>query len=221
MGTDDLFHKRKARNAKSFSRRKARRDPYKKILIVCEGEKTEPKYFQGLRDYYGLNTANVEVCGDCGSSPNSVVDHARQRFRVERDAGDAFDKVFCVFDKDSHSSYQEAIERIYSLTPKKVFHAVISVPCFEYWILLHYCHTTKPYESLPNNSPCNQVIDDLKAYLPDYSKGTNNLFEKLKGQLEFAKQNAQRSLDQANQDGTDNPTTHVQELVSFLQSIEN
>jgi hypothetical protein len=221
MGTDDLFHKRKARSAVSLNRKKARRDPYSKVLIVCEGEKTEPNYFHGLRDYYGLNTANVEVCGDCGSSPISVFNYARQRYREERDLGDAFDKVFCVFDKDSHSSYQEAIVRIKSATPKGVFHAVPSVPCFEYWLLLHYNYLTKPYCPLSGNSPCSQVIKDLKTYLPDYAKGQQGLFNQLIGQLEFAKKMAQRSLDQANQNGTDNPTTLIHELVVFLQNIKN
>jgi hypothetical protein len=38
MGTDNLFHKRKARQAADLRRRKARREPYAKVLIVCEGE---------------------------------------------------------------------------------------------------------------------------------------------------------------------------------------
>jgi hypothetical protein len=49
MGTDDLFHKRKARRLETHRREKAKRAPYERILIVCEGKKTEPHYFQGLR----------------------------------------------------------------------------------------------------------------------------------------------------------------------------
>lgn len=39
MGTDNLFHKRKAKNAKGLQRKATQRDSYAKILIVCEGEK--------------------------------------------------------------------------------------------------------------------------------------------------------------------------------------
>lgn len=99
MGTDNLFHKRKAKSAKGLQRRASRRDPYAKVLIVCEGEKTEPHYFQGLRNHYGLNTANVEVCGECGADPNSVLQFAKQRYREERDAGDAF-AAFVGSDRD-------------------------------------------------------------------------------------------------------------------------
>lgn len=45
MGSDDLFKKRKVRKARDISRRIAKRSENKKILIVCEGQKTEPLYF--------------------------------------------------------------------------------------------------------------------------------------------------------------------------------
>ncbi|OPY61749.1 MAG: hypothetical protein A4E57_04133 [Syntrophorhabdaceae bacterium PtaU1.Bin034] len=45
MGTDDLYHKRKAKTARDLARKKATRAPYERVLIVCEGRKTEPYYF--------------------------------------------------------------------------------------------------------------------------------------------------------------------------------
>lgn len=219
MGTDNLFHKRKAKSAKGLQRRAAKRDAYAKVLIVCEGEKTEPHYFHGLRNYYGLNTANVEVSGESGSDPNSVVRFAKQRFREEKDAGDAFDKVFCVFDKDTHHHYGEALGSIAAAQPRDTFIAINSVPCFEYWLLLHFVYSTKPYVALSGNSAGNQVLSELQAYLPAYDKGSEDIFMSLLGQLEFAKNNAERSLRQAEASGTDNPTTRIHELVGFLQTI--
>ena len=197
MGTDDLFHKRKAKSAKGLQRRAARRDPYAKVLIVCEGEKTEPRYFQDLRNHYGLNTANIEVCGECGSDPNSVLQFAKQRYREEKDAGDAFDQVFCVFDKDAHANYDETLNVIAKAQPRNTFVAMNSVPCFEYWLLLHFVYSTRPYSALPGNSAGNQVLSELKGYLPDYEKGADNIFALLLDQLEFAKNNAARSLREA------------------------
>lgn len=109
MGSDDLFHKRKAKNAKNLQRKRARREVYDKILIVCEGEKTEPNYFKEAREHFRLNTVNVEVRGDCSSDPMNIVNFAKQRYREEKDAGDPFNHVYCVFDKDDHASYQHAI----------------------------------------------------------------------------------------------------------------
>lgn len=221
MGTDNLFHKRKARKARDLGRRKPRREPYAKVLIVCEGEKTEPFYFSGLKDHYGLNSANVEITGNCGSAPNSIFDHARKRYREEKDAGDPFDAVYCVFDKDTHVTFDQAVDAIGRATPKHVFHAITSVPSFEYWLLLHFVYSTKPYTALPGNSAGQQVLTDLTAYMPDYAKGSQDTFIQLLDQLDFAKNNSERALRTASANDTDNPTTHVHELVHFLQNIKH
>ncbi len=72
MGSDNLFHRRKAKRVDQLARRKVRREPYAKVLIVCEGEKTEPR---------------------------SIFDYAKGRYLIEKRADDPFDKVYCVFDK--------------------------------------------------------------------------------------------------------------------------
>jgi len=220
MGTDDLFHKRKAKQARELARRKVRRAPYAKILIICEGEKTEPYYFNSLKDHYGLNSANVEICGECGAAPSSIYRYARQRYREEKDAGDPFDRVFCVFDKDAHDSYENTVQNIMRATPQRTFLAITSVPCFEYWLLLHFKYTTKPYNALPNNSAGHQVLAELRDYRSDYQKGHKGIFEALIDHLEFAKHNAERALQTAEKNHTDNPSTRVHELVAFLQHIK-
>lgn len=220
MGSDNLFHKRKAKAAEGLERRKARRASYDKVLIVCEGEKTEPNYFNELINFYKLNTANVEIDGTCGSSPKSVFERALELYEKEKCKGDAFDIVYCVFDKDSHDTYEDTLVRIAAQNPKNVFHASVSVPCFEYWILLHFQYSTKPYHATGSSSIGNEVLKDLKAVFPEYTKGSEDIFEKLSGQLEFAKQNAQRSLVHSEANHTDNPTTYIHELVDYLQSLK-
>ena len=64
------------------------------------------------------------------------------------------------------------------------------------------------------------MLSELKAYLPDYQKGANHIFTMLLGQLDHAKHNAERSLRAAKASQTDNPTTRIHELVSFLQAIK-
>jgi hypothetical protein len=61
MGTDNIFHKRKAKAADAHRRKKATQALYERVLIVCEGEKTEPYYLKGLRKSLGLNPANVVI----------------------------------------------------------------------------------------------------------------------------------------------------------------
>ncbi|MGB1763597.1 RloB family protein [Alloalcanivorax xenomutans] len=221
MGSENLFHKRKAKSAKNLQRKGARRAAYKKILIVCEGEKTEPNYFEGAREYYELNTVNVEVRGDCGSDPMSIVSFAKQRYREEKDAGDPFDQIYCVFDKDGHATYTRAIDALTSATPKDTYFTINSVPSFEYWLLLHFVYSTRPYTALPGNSSGNQVLTDLKNYIPDYEKGRRTIFEELIEQLEQAKNYAKRVLQESKRNQTDNPSTRVHELVEALQKLKD
>lgn len=60
MGTDNLFHRRKAKQAKELARKKANRERYNKVLIVCEGTKTEPNYFNALKDHLELNSKQCQ-----------------------------------------------------------------------------------------------------------------------------------------------------------------
>lgn len=53
-----------------------------------------------------------------------------------------------------------------------------------------------------------------------YSKGDKNVFDTLFNQLDFAKSNAERGLAQAKANHTDNPTTMIHKLVTYLQNIK-
>lgn len=221
MGSEDLFHKRKAKAADGLKRRKAKRSPYDKVLIVCEGEKTEPHYFTELIRAYKINTANVEIDGTCGSSPKSVFERALALWQEEERKGDPYDRVYCVFDKDSHGSYEETVTNIFQQKPAGIFYAAISVPCFEYWLLLHFTYTTKPYAATGTSSIADEVIHELKTVMPNYKKGSTTLFATLADQLDFAKNNAARALKHAAANHTDNPSTTIHELVDYLENLQS
>lgn len=221
MGSEDLFHKRKARKANSFERRAASRSQYDKVLLVCEGEKTEPNYFKELIQHYKLNTANIEIDGSCGSSPVSVFNRSLELWESEKRKGDPYDRVYCIFDKDTHDSYEEALENISREEFKGIFYAATSVPSFEYWLLLHFKFTTKPYAPAGELSVADAVINELREVMPNYSKGAKRIFSDLFPQIEFAKENATRALKQASEHFTDNPTTYIHELVDYLQNLKS
>lgn len=224
MGSDDLFKKRKAKSVELL-RGKPIRAPYDKVLIVCEGSKTEPHYFKELIAHYEIHSANVKISGECGSDPLSVVDHGIELYRSEKDANSgSFDRVYCVFDRDAHPNYQSAVNKLASQLPKGVFHQATSVPSFEYWFLLHYTYTTSPYTAVGGKSSGDAVLADLRAVWPNYNKGSYGAFEhllKLRNDgLGYAKVNAQRSYEEAQKNHTDNPSTLVHELVAYLQEIK-
>ncbi|MCY4613057.1 MAG: RloB family protein [Nitrospira sp.] len=192
----------KRTRAKSFSRRKPSRKPYDKILVVCEGQQTEPNYFNGLKNYLRLNGANVAIVGE-GAAPTTIVERAKALDKWWKGMGDPFDKIFCVFDKDTHADYQTAIDQC----AQKNYVAVTSVPAFEYWLLLHFRYTTKPYDDVSG------VLHALKEWMPNYHKSYAGIFAELRDKLETAKKNAARSLEDRTQARTDNPSTKVHILV--------
>jgi len=221
VGSDDLHNRRKARMASDLERRKSKRAPYDRVLVVCEGLKTEPNYLDELIDCLKLNSANVEVDGSSGSSPVSVVQHTKSRYAEERQKNDAFDRVFCVFDKDTHASYAQALDEVARSVPRRVFSSINSVPCFEYWLLLHFVFSTRSYTGAGARSACARLIEELHRYIPGYSKGARGLFKDLMDQTDQAVAFSKRALQEASRNDTDNPTTLMHELVEYLQHLED
>ena len=81
MGTDNLHHKRKAKSVEDVRRQKASRESYDKVLIVCEGQRTEPLYLTEVKDHFEINSANIRITGDCGFDPVSVFKYAFQLYQ--------------------------------------------------------------------------------------------------------------------------------------------
>ncbi|MGP2785412.1 MULTISPECIES: RloB family protein [Serratia] len=221
MGSEDLFHRRKAKKIGDLARKRASFLPYDRVLIVCEGSKTEPNYFEEMRDCYELSTANIEITGECGSNPGSILKYARYLYRDSCDKGIPFDRVYCVFDRDMHVDYEETLKKIAGIKPFNVFRAINSVPCFEYWLLLHFIYTTKAYKGQGNNSSGKQALAELKQYIPNYDKGMRGVFHSLSGQLSFAISNSKRAVRSANDSGNENPSTYVHELVEYLMGLKS
>ncbi|MCU6668704.1 RloB family protein [Enterobacteriaceae bacterium H4N4] len=222
MGSEDLFKKRKARRNDEFKRVSKARTQMKKILIVCEGEKTEPAYFADFVKHCRISTASiVEISGECGSSPTSVVSFAKEKYAAEKRRSDPYDKVYCVFDRDAHSGYESAISQIKSLHPKDVFVAITSVPCFEYWLVLHFGYNRKAFSPQKGRSEGAQMLSELKKYVPDYEKKASGIFAKLFNRLETAISNSERAQTEATRDCSVNPTTKVGTLVTDLINIRN
>lgn len=160
------------RSAGSFQRRRAYREPRACILIVCEGEKTEPTYFEALRRELRLTPVEVEVCGEeCGSAPASVVEYALKRKQerpqeVRRGEVHAdFDEIWCVMDVERISQNPNLPNALQKARDNQLA-ATLSNPCFEYWFLLHFEDTTQGFAA------CADLIRYLRRrYITEYEKG--------------------------------------------------
>src|SRR5258708_11355275 len=88
----------------------------KRLLIVAEGEVTEPVYF---RDLGRRVRAQVEVLIiGAGAVPVTVVDiavkmkrQAAQEAKRQKDEFIPYDEIWCVFDVDNHHKLTQAINR--------------------------------------------------------------------------------------------------------------
>ena len=212
------------RSEKSLSRRGPSRAPRRSVLIVCEGEKTEPLYFKSMkadRDM-GLTTVHVEVCGEeCGSAPISVVEYALQKFQERSDEAKTssfklpFEQVYCVMDKDRHPSLDDALNLIERSKKKVPIQGVVSCPCFEIWYLLHFAYSSKPYANFAELKP------DLVSCLPEYDKG-EDVYLALKPRMADAMMHGERLETHQASVSTlrvPNPSTQVHHLVKALLSM--
>ncbi len=223
MGTDKSAKKKKFRSAKDLARQKAKKSPYETILIVCEDSKSCPNYLHEVIKYFRLNTANIIVLPGKGSAPISVVDHVIEQARTTP----YIDRAACVFDRDAHPSYDQAIDKLKNHKPKRndkskpTFRAITSTPCFELWLLLHLSYSTKSYNASGNKSAADKLIKDLITELPSYKKNSTGWFGELIGKQNTGIANAKR-LQKHNEDtASTNPATNMHELIEYLINLKS
>ena len=220
MGKDNLFSMRQATKIKQLQRAKDSRESYDKVLIVCEGEKTEPHYLIALRNHLKLSQTNIKIDPNCDSSPTSVVKYTKEL--IKESFKDPYDYVFCVIDRDRHADFDTAIAQIHGHRKKNTkLHAIVSNPCFEFWILLHFDYTTKLFGT-SGDSPCMDLIkNNLKVYIKNYKKRDKTIMPHIiKTGLEMAVANAKRANETAKRNDTDTPTTQMDKLVDYLKGLK-
>lgn len=206
----------KRRPRKQLGRSRPRREPYDRVLIVCEGKCTEPSYIQDLAAHYRLSTANVVVTGS-GADPRTVVRVAKKLRRDEARRGEKYDRVYCVFDRDEHMTFGQACDEARA----SGILVVRSWPCFEFWLRLHFGFTRQPYFRTGGKSAAQRCVDELQDWRPGYKKGASGIFRALEDRLEFAMDNATRALADAKATGEFNPSTEVHDLVDYLRALKS
>lgn len=209
---------RRAKSGQQQRRGRPKYEPRDRILVVCEGTKTEKHYFEDARQALGVHRgqAVVEVESGEGTNPRNIVETAKKLKAKAEKEGNAFSSVYCVFDRDEHSHYAGAIDRAYKLK----IQSIKSVPCFEYWVLLHFRNHGAPYERSGDRSPCDCCHGDLVAEWPDYAKNRKRLYTDLQSRLDVARQRAEQRLKAAQEEGDDNPSTEIHRLLDAMTTLK-
>ena len=216
----------KDRQRQQLERKQNRRASYDRILIVSEGSKTEPNYFDEIRAQYRLHSANVVVQPSrLGTDCIQVVDYAEALFRdgdAERGIRKrAFEKVYAVFDRDDHKTFHDALARAAALNGRLKndlkqpirFAAIPSRPSFEFWLLLHF-------EDVKHLLHRDEAMQRLKKHLPAYEKGTKGTFTRTQPNLGAAIERARRLLTNDLADDRE-PYTGIIELVEVLMNLQS
>lgn len=211
---------------RDLRRRSAKRKPYERLLIVCEGSKTEPNYLNEIRIELKLPTANVLVWpSELGTAPIQVVEYAENVFLH----GDShhnirareFDRIIAVFDRDDHDSYHQALAKCAELNGRHKnsdrnsvsFVAIASVPCFELWLLLHFEDVHAPLHR-------NEVYQRLSLHLPGYEKGQSGHWAAIRQSLDIATTRAQARGELTNAENGQELFTNMHVLVDLLMQLK-
>ncbi len=213
---------RNKRNINYYKRRKAFKEPRKSILIVSEGSKTEPIYFNSLKSNLRLAMVEVEIVGE-GAAPINVVDRAielrgeRKQLAKKSITKASYEVVYCVIDVEApvpHESLARAIDK----AKGNKLDVILSNPCFEYWYILHFMKTSAPF----NRS------QDAKAALrrehPAYNESDTTIFNVVYPKTSDAIKNSKEVLNEQHNDAEDlrdcNPSTHVHKIVEYLHTAQ-
>lgn len=188
------------------------------VLIVCEGSKTEPIYFRSIIRELRLEATSIHIVGEeCGTCPLAIVS-----FGLEKSKKNPFeyDKIFFVFDRDSHKKYDDAMTKLKGQKEYGTkFFAINSIPSFEVWLIFHFECSSKPYQKSKGKSVGDMVESKLKKLYPNFNKSSDSIFLDLKEKTNTAIQNAKQIEKNHEKTGGDpNPSTKVYLLVEYLLS---
>ena len=206
MSSGRRFRKRRP------ARRRATREPKRRLLVVCEGSVTEPSYLRGYEAWVRNATLELEIPSERGV-PLTLVQIAKEKKaaaeRAAKAAEDpflAYDEVWCVFDIDEHPNLNDA----YNLARSNGILLAVSNPCFELWLLLHFRESPGPQSR-------HRLQKMMRNFVSDYDKHID--FSRFADLVADATRRAKRLDDDAREEGEAgrNPTTGVYRLTDSIR----
>jgi len=209
--------------------KKKRRQEYLEMkeyryYIFCEGEQTEPKYFDSIKKliennpiYRDLVLLEIEPCA---AETMRVIGKAEEYVRKNQiNKG----QIWCVYDKDSfpNKDFNGVEERANKLNKENLelqYHAAWSNECIEFWFILHFAYYPSNNHRTEYIKFLNDKFNDLK--IGKYQKNMDNIFDILMthGNPKLASRYAKRIIaDSKGKASADiAPGTKVYELVNEL-----
>jgi len=222
VGTDDLFKKRREdRKKRNYAFKLPKVNSF---LIVTEGERTEPLYFNGIKDLIQLKIGGnidvieiptIEIHGE-GRSTGSLIDKTDE---IVKKAKIIYQNIWVVFDKDDFEDFDKAIKS----GLEKGYKVAWSNQSFEYWIYLHFNYS----DSALHRNEWNKKLDDIfrqnnlkdGKYKKNYEDIYNllNLYDGVNTAIKNAKRRMSDFSNERDIPSEYNPGTMVYKLVEELR----
>lgn len=162
-------------------------DENRYFLIVCEGIRTEPIYFEFLKKLLPKHLLDtIEVSGEGDNTLNVVREAIRKRDeRAESPNLPPYDEVWAVFDKDDFPKdrYDNAVQ----LAKDNGIEPGESNQSFELWYVLHF----QLLESALHRTDYFKILSDLLGF--KYEKNNEEVVKAL-----FSKGNVKQAIKWAN-----------------------
>lgn len=199
-------------NVKNVETRKERQY----FLIVTEGERTEPNYFNFFRDRLPNRfLSTIDVRGQGTNTINVVEKAIRGKEKRERSAKPDFDEVWAVFDKDDFPDHR--VNEAISLAERNNINTAFSNQAFELWYILHF-------QDLDSNLHRSRYISILSNILGiNYTKNSLDIVQKImtQGDINLAIRRAEKlekeHINSKKPPSSSAPYTTVHNLVKKLK----
>ena len=209
---------------RTFDRPAAHTKPPKGVLIVTEGQNTEPIYFRSLAQHWSLHphVTTIEPGGE--GIPKNLVGKALeiQRDRAEKQEEGrlafnqlaTFDETWIVFDTD-HAEQMGHLRSGINYARSHGVHIAHSTPCFEFWLGLHYDLKAPPMHTCKEAAHLLEKLASLPRGSHSKESGAaKDLIDRWVCLVPTAVKNALRlEGQQVNDDFPPNPSTSVHKLV--------
>ena len=202
-------------------RRENTRQKQVRFLIVCEGAKTEPYYFESLVQGSMSDVRELDIQG-VGMGTVALIKETKViKDNLEKKNSMQFDRVWVVFDKDDFKDFNKAITKAKELGCGSAW----SNEAFELWYCLHFIFLNT---GISRSEYIKQIEKALKLKTGDnsftYMKGNPYIYHLLQqyGNEDMAKLHAARlrRLFIGTNYASHNLCTMVDKLVDELQHSE-
>ncbi|NBC06055.1 MAG: RloB domain-containing protein [Bacteroidetes bacterium] len=166
-----LRRKRRKKEAENVQRPIRYRKYRMFFLIVCEDEKTEPRYFEQFKALFPPYSLFLKAVGT-GRDALGVVEQAlKEREALLERSNRPIDFTWAVFDKDdadANDSRRQRFARAFELAKQRQVELAYSNECFELWLLLHFQQVDMKV-ALPRRDIYEALELAIQAYDPSFA----------------------------------------------------